>query len=204
MIIINNQVLIKNKIINGKQEQQQQCHKIRVENTERVYSLQGDKDIKDYHSDCVSENKNYSSDSFFNNDYENIYSTKSFMNQSNSVESNLNSIISKSNSNDLNYNVYAVNCTNPTNCPRVEMSIGNQSMNMGPNTKSSINAITLETYNSLNAKPVLLSNDSLCYSYESSKPMNSTGKYEAELTVNNRSIVIEIMKFCLMPFREEV
>jgi hypothetical protein len=66
---------------------------------------------------------------------------------------------------------------------------------MGPDTQSSINAITIETFNSLQPKPILLKNNSLCYSYDGNEPMVSIGKFETKLTANNRSIVTEIMVF---------
>ena len=62
-------------------------------------------------------------------------------------------------------------------------------------TQSSINAITIETFNSLQPKPILVKNNSSFYSYDGNEPMVSIGKFETKLTANNRSIVTEIIVF---------
>ena len=66
---------------------------------------------------------------------------------------------------------------------------------MGQDTQSSVNAISIETYNQLNPKPKLVANESLVYSYDSKRPMKSVGKFEAHITTNNRSITTTIMVF---------
>ena len=66
---------------------------------------------------------------------------------------------------------------------------------MGPDTQSSINAISAETYNKLQPKPILEPNNSLVYSYDSDKPMKSIGKFDTIINGNNRSIKAEIMVF---------
>ena len=93
------------------------------------------------------------------------------------------------------YNAFALTNKKSTKCPRVDVWIGNNKISMGPDTQSSINAISIETYNQLNPKPKLIANESLVYSYDSKKPMKSVGKFDAHITANNRSITTTIMVF---------
>jgi hypothetical protein len=80
-------------------------------------------------------------------------------------------------------------------CPRVDVWIGNNKINMGPDTQSSINAISIGTFDQLNPKPKLEANESIVYSYDSKKPMKSIGKFEIQISVNNKSITAIIMVF---------
>ena len=93
------------------------------------------------------------------------------------------------------YNVYSISSQKLFKCPRLEVIIGNQTINMGPDTQSSINAISVETYNKLEPKPELKPNNSLVYSYGSNKPIKSIGLFQTRVTANNRSIDAEIMVF---------
>ena len=109
-----------------------------------------------------------------------------------------NSDIEKSFAKGLNtdiYNVYSAQTRNHVKCPRVEVLIGDQKINMGPDTQSSINAISLEIYNQLQPRPKLQPNHSLVYAYDSKKPMKSIGQFETKITANHRSIVTIIMVF---------
>ena len=93
------------------------------------------------------------------------------------------------------YNAYAITNEKNMKCPREDVWIGNNKINMGPDSQSSINAINIETFNQLNPKPKLEANESLVYSCECKKPMKSFGKFEAQISVNDRSITTTIMVF---------
>ena len=58
------------------------------------------------------------------------------------------------------YNAYAITNEKNMKCPRVDVWIGNNKINMGPDTQSSINAINIDTFNQLNPKPKLEANES--------------------------------------------
>jgi hypothetical protein len=51
------------------------------------------------------------------------------------------------------YNAYAITNKKNMKCPRVDVWIGNNNINMGSDTQLSINAISIETFNQLNPKP---------------------------------------------------
>jgi hypothetical protein len=93
------------------------------------------------------------------------------------------------------YNAYAITNKKHMKCPRVDVWIGNNKINMGPDTQSSINAISIGTFDQLNPKPKLEANESIVYSYDSKKPMKSIGKFEIQISVNNKSITAIIMVF---------
>jgi hypothetical protein len=77
----------------------------------------------------------------------------------------------------------------------VDVWIGNNNINMGSDTQLSINAISIETFNQLNPKPKLEAIESVVYLYDSKKPIKSIGKFETQISVNNKSVTTTIMVY---------
>jgi hypothetical protein len=131
------------------------------------------------------QNQNINNQSIINSENE-IYNVYGIMSQEMSNQNT-------ANEENKEYNTYAIANKTNTKCPRIDVWIGNNKVNMGPDTQSSINAINIETFNQLEPKPKLMSNDSILYSYDSKKPMKSVGKFDAEITVNNRKTLTTII-----------
>jgi len=172
-------------------QQKHEAHQIHIENPDEneitIPSINENRSLKNALNDS-------SSDSFNSINGQLLHSTSN--NPFNSFNnSNINSSSSFTNSNSDEYNAFAVNGKTSKKCPRIDVLIGDQVVNMGPDTQSSINSITLETYNKLQPKPELQVNNSIVYSYDGNKPMSSMGKFEAKISANNRSIITDIMVF---------
>lgn len=108
----------------------------------------------------------------------------------NNIEENS---IESSNS-SLYYNIFAF-VNEIKQCPRINVVMCNTNINMGIDTQASINAISSETYHSLNEKPTLVMDTIETYAYDSIKPLRSMGKFTTTIHTNNRQHTTEITVF---------
>lgn len=171
---------------------QQQQHPNKYHQNQKVHQITSNEDQHNYQPDHQHEHEHeheYQQDNY--NDKYNHHQVSQVVNNNN------NSLMrgeTTSSNNNSGYTAFSIN-DRSLSCPRIDIQIGNNYVNVGIDTQATINVMSYKTYMNLKDKPALMFDNSITYGIDSPKPIPSKGKFKAIIYANNRQHETEIFVF---------